>query len=518
MHFSRLFALLIVLTPALVRADAPGVFALTGGTVHPVSGPPLTDGVVVIRGGLIELVGARIAIPPDATAIDVTGKHVYPGLIDAQTSLGFTLPTGRATDRPAEPDAGSLAIRTVNITEDDASARRTTGVTTVLTAPTHGIFNGQSVLLNLGPGDVATQVVRNPAALQVSFNTRPMWTYPDSLMGVVSFLRQTFLDAQQHAAAREVYDRAPAGLRRPPENQSLEALRPALRRELPVVFLADSEPMIRRAQAIAREFNLRPVISGSRGAYAMAAELRDVPMLVSVRWPVAPADREDREDQPLRLIRHRQLAPTTPSVLARNGVTFALVSGAGKAGDFLPGIRKAIENGLTAEDALRATTLTPARIFGADRQLGSLERGKIANVIVTDGPLFESGTKVTRLFIDGREVRLPAEPARATETVSPIDGRWNINVRAAEGSVSLQVTLRAEDGQLTGNYSGDRGSGEVRSGSIAGEAFEFTISAAAQEEAEMSDWVFRGTLDGDTMTGNVTTTLGTFEFSGSRSR
>jgi imidazolonepropionase-like amidohydrolase len=518
MHFWRLLALLFVLTPAVVRADAPGVFALTGGTVHPVSGPPLPNGVVVIRGGLIEQVGTRIAVPPEATVIDVAGGHIYPGLIDAQTSLGFTLPATRGTDSPAEPSADSMAIRTVSITEDDANARRATGVTTLLSAPSHGIFNGQSVLLNLGPGAVETQVVRSPAALQISFNTRPMWTYPDSLMGVVSFLRQTFLDAQQHAAAREIYDRSPAGLRRPQENPALEALRPALRRELPVVFLADSESMIRRAQAIAREFNLRPVISGSRGAYAMAAELRDVPMLVSVRWPVAPADREDREDQPLRLIRHRQLAPTTPAVLARSGVTFALVSGAGKAGDFLPGIRKAMENGLTAEEALRATTLTPARIFGVDRQLGSLERGKIANVVVTDGPLFESGTKVTRLFIDGREVRLPAETARTTEAASPIDGMWNINVRAADGSVALQVTLRAEDGQLTGNYSGDRGSGEVRSGSIAGQTFEFTISAAAQEEAEMSDWVFRGTLDGDTMTGNVTTTLGTFEFSGSRSR
>ncbi len=132
-------------------------------------------------------------------------------------------------------------------------------------------------------------------------------------------------------------------------------------------------------------------------------------MLVSVKWPVAPTDKDDREEQPLRVIRDRQLSPTTPAVLVKNGVAFALVSGAGKTGNFLPGIRKAIENGLSAEDALRATTLAPAKIFGIDRQLGTLERGKIANLVVSDKPLFEKEAKVKRVFVDGREIRLPAE-------------------------------------------------------------------------------------------------------------
>jgi imidazolonepropionase-like amidohydrolase len=516
MTLRRLVAILLFLVAPLLFADAPGVYAITGATVHPVSGPDIANGTVVIRNGLIEAVGANVSIPSDATLIDVKGAHVYPGLIDAQTFLGFAAAKG---EKRAEPAPDSMAIRNAKIADDDASAGRAVGVTTVLTVPTNGIFNGQSAIINLGSGPIESRVIKSPASAQISFNTRPTWTFPDSLMGVIAYIRQTLLDAQQHQIARTTYERSPSGLQRPADDPSLEALQPALARQMPVVFIADSSAMIRRAQTLAREFNLQPIISGARQAYQMPDELKGVPVLVSVKWDSAPADKEDREDQPLRVIRDRQLAPTTPSVLAKAGVEFALVSNPGKAGDFLPGIRKAIENGLTAEQALRATTLTPAHIFGIDRQLGSLERGKIANVVVSDKPIFEKGSKVTRVFVDGRDLRVPADDKKSAETpASAIDGAWSLTVRAPQGNVSMQATLRATDGKLTGTFSGDRGSGEIRGGTFDGTAFEFTISANAQNEAEATDWVFKGTLSGDSMTGSVATTIGSFEFSGSKAK
>lgn len=518
----RFVAVLLFLAAPVALAEAPGVFALTGATVHPVSGPEIANGIVIIRGGLIEAVGASVPIPADATLLDLRGAHVYPGLIDAQTFLGFATP--KRGEKSVEPTADSLAIRNAKISDDDAAAGRAIGVTTVLTAPAHGIFNGQSAIVNLGNGSIESRVVKSPASLQIAFNTRPTWTYPDSLMGVMAFSRQSFLDAQQHAAARAVYDRNPAGLRRPPDDPALDALQTALARQIPVVFVADSASMIRRALTLAKEHNLRLIIAGARQAYSLAPELKGTPVLVSVKWDTPPADKQDREDQPLRVIRDRQLQPTTPSVLAAAGVEFALVSSPGKAGDFLPGIRKAIENGLTAEQALRATTLTPARIFGIDRQLGSLERGKIANVIVSDKPLFEKEAKVTRVFVDGRDIRLPAEEKVDEKTgekkevpATPIDGTWSLTIRAPQGSVAMQVTLTASGGKLTGTYSGDRGSGNLRGGTFDGTTFEFTISVNTESEAEASDWVFRGTVAEKKMSGTVTTTLGSFELAGSKS-
>ena len=529
------FSVLLLLVAALPAfADAPGVYAITGGTVHPVSGPEIANGVVIIRDGLIEAVGANVVIPPDASVIDVKGSHVYPGLIDAQTSLGFPSPSaprrrggggGGARTPPAEtlPETGPsfLAFREAKLSDDDVDARRGTGVLTIVTAPSFGIFNGQSVALNLGGGTMESRVVRNPATQQISFNPRPAWTYPDSLMGVISFIRQTFLDAQQYSAARAIYDKNPAGYKRPDESPSLDALGAVLRRDVPLVFVADSELMIRRAEAIAREFNVRMIVAGARQGYKMADELKSLgaPVLVSTKWPVAPTSKEDREEQPLRVIRDRQLAPTTPAVLAKSGVLFALVSGAGKTSDYLPGIRKAIDNGLSADDALRATTINPAKIIGIDRQLGSLDRGKIANIVITDKPIFDKEAKVKRIFIDGRESKVPAEDEKkkpgaggGQTTASGIDGSWSFVVKTSAGDVNISATLHVENGQISGTFSGDRGSGTVGNGTFDGTTVEFSIAGRGKEEA--GDWLFHGTLHGSNMEGTVSTTLGTFPFTG----
>lgn len=515
-------------------ADAPGVYAIMGGTIHPVSGPEIHNGAVIIRDGLIESVGEAVAIPLDATIIDVKGGHIYPGLIDAQTWLGF--PSASATRRrggggaggraPAEtlPETGPsfLAFREAKLSDDDVDAKRATGVTTIVTAPAFGIFNGQSVALNLSGGTMESRVLRNPAAQQISFNPRPAWTYPDSLMGVISFIRQTLMDAQQYSAARTIYDKNPAGYKRPDESPSLEALGAVLRRDVPVVFVADSELMIRRAEIIAKEFNVKMVIAGARQGYRMPDELKKLgaPVLVSTKWPVAPSSKEDRDEQPLRVIRDRQLAPTTPAILAKNGVLFALVSGAGKTSDYFPGIRKAIENGLSADDALKATTINPAKIIGIDRQLGSLEHGKIANIVVTDKPIFDKESKVKRIFVDGRESKLPAEDEKkkpgtaAATTTSGIDGSWSFIVKTTAGDASISATLKVENGQISGTYSGDRGSGSIGNGTFDGTTVQFSIAGRGKEEA--GDWVFHGTLNGSNMEGTVSTTLGTFPFTGSK--
>jgi imidazolonepropionase-like amidohydrolase len=520
--------------------EAPGVHAITGGTVHPVSSPEIPNGMVIIRDGLIEAVGANIAIPPDATNIDAKGGHIYPGLIDAQTSLGFPSatpatrgrrgggrpPQQQQTQQPQLPETSPsfVAMREVKLSDDDIEAKRATGVTTILTAPAFGIFNGQSVVLNLGGGETAARVVRDPAAQQVSFNPRPAWTFPDSLMGVVAYIKQTLLDAQQYSAAHAIYDRNPAGYRRPEDNPSLQALGPVLRREVPVVFIADSDLMMRRAEAIAREFNVRFIVSGARQGYRMADALKSasIPVLVSVKWPVPPTNKEDREEQPLRVIRDRQLAPTTPSTLAKSGVSFALVSGAGKTSDFLPGIRKAIDNGLSPDDALRAVTISPARILGVERQLGTLEKGKIANLVITDKPIFDKESEVKQVIIDGREVKLPTEEERARrvaagEAASPLEGTWSLVVRTPQGDVNISATLHVENGHVSGTFSSDRGSGDIRNGILDGNAVEFTIAVRAPT-GEAGDWVFHGALSGSNISGTVSTTLGTFQFSGSKSR
>jgi len=423
----------LLIASALVvtmKAEAPGVYALTGGTVHPVNVPAIERGTVVIRGGLIEAVGSNVTVPADATIIDVSGMHVYPGLIDAHTSVGLPPPpkpsrTPFYLRAPSEPKPGEpvpsprlMASEILKLTDDAMNARRSTGVTTVLTTYTEGIFNGQAAVVDLGGGESPHLVVRDGVAEQISFQTSRDGSYPLSLMGVVADIRQTMLDAQHAGLAEAIYAKDPRGKKRPADSPELDALAPALRAEMPVIFVANEELMMRRAEGIAKEFKLRWILAGGMQAYRSADYIAGlgVPVLFSVDYPKPPREEEDKAVQPLREIRDRVLSPTGPAELAKRKVRFALVSGAeGMKVDFVGGIRKAIENGLSEGDAVRAVTIWPATILGVDRQLGSLERGKIANVVVSSAPIFDEGSKIEHVFVDGRRIDLPKEKEKNDE-------------------------------------------------------------------------------------------------------
>lgn len=520
----------LVLFSAAAYAAAPGVYAVVGGTVHRASGPPIENGTVVIRSGLIETVGSNLTIPADATVIDVKGQHVYPGLFDAQTSLGLPAPPRRRRQPPGQPQQqreeeqrgpvpspSYVAAQHLSFEQEALDSRRARGITTVLVAAASDIFNGQSAILNLAGDNPQSMLIKTPASMQISFAPRSgFWTFPGSLMGVVYHIRQTFLDAQHNETATAIYARNPLGKERPVPTPDLEALRPVLRRELPVVFVAHDELMIRRAAEIAREFNLRWIVSGARQSYRIGDYLRQtgVPVLLSVDFPKPPTAR--REDQPLRDIRDRVLSPTGPAELEKRNVRYALVSGpATSPADFIRGIRKTIEKGLDEEAALRAVTLSPAQIFGVDRQIGSIDRGKIANLFVSDKKFFEPEAKVTNLWIDGRLISLPEEEPEEEDEESPVAGTWNLIVRAPEGEVAIQVILRVEGNRIRGSYSGDRGSGEIREGTVEGNSVEFTITATTPG-GETSDWHFEGTTTDGSMQGSVTTTMGAFQFTGSK--
>lgn len=508
-------------------AAPPEVFALTGGTVHPVASAPIQGGVVILRQGLIEAVGAGLPVPPDATTIDVRGLHVYPGLFDAQTAIGLPSTTkadpdwkdkvpGTTAPGAAIPSPALNAARIFTPTEDDLDSRRRQGVTTAVIAPTSGIFAGQSAVINLSGSSPASMVLRSPASIQVTFNPRTDRSFPDSLMGTIAYLRQRLLDAQQHQEALAVYNRNPLNKQRPEPSEELESLRPVLRREIPLVFTADSENAIRRSAALAAEFNVRWIVSGGRQAYRMVDDLTRLgaPVLLSVNYLSAPERDEVRGEESLRSMRDRQESPGAASLLARRKVKFALVSGGASGEGFMKGVRRVIDRGLSESDALRAVTLTPAEIFGVERQVGSLERGKIANVVVTDRPIFERDMHVRHLFIDGRLIRVSEAISEKTTGAPGIDGTWSLTVRTSDGDLSLEVTLRSEGSRLTGTFSGERGSGDLAGGSVEGNQIQFVATMMAG--AETSDWTFTGTIRDREMRGNVATTTGSFPFTGSK--
>ena len=428
-------ALAFVIAP---RADAPHIYAIRDARLVTAAGAPIAKGTIVLRGGLIDAVGADVQPPPDATVIDGAGMTVYPGLIDMGNAAGLdaappAAPSTFRTLEDAERWKRSVILRpeleAAKVLRPDAPelARLAAGgITSVLATPQAGLFKGQSALVNVTAqidepqiGAVADprkglQIVRTPVALHVELGGGGGGRgggYPVSLLGQISFVRQSFLDAQHQQLEKQRYDRAKTGVSRPIYDPSLDAIQPALARALPVAFEAGLAREILRALDMAREFNLDPVITGAREADHVIADLkaRNARVIYNIDYPARPRTLAPDADEPVRDLRARAQAPKTPAALEQGGVLFAFSSGSiQQARDFARNAARAVKDGLAPDAAVRALTINAARIAGAADRLGSLEKGKIANVIVADGDLFEDRTRIVHVFIDGRKVEAEA--------------------------------------------------------------------------------------------------------------
>jgi imidazolonepropionase-like amidohydrolase len=423
---------------AAPRAETPLPTAIRGARIVTAAGAPIASGTIVLRGGLIEAVGPDVAVPSDARVVDGSGLTVYPGLIDMGTAAGLELTRPQApefrTSEDAERWKRDLILRpqleAAEHVRPDASgltSLASAGITTVLATPTGEVVKGRSALVNVRAPEEDPQigavadprrglvVVRAPVALHVAFTERPRGDgYPASLMGVIAFVRQAFLDAQHHQASVDRYQRVKSGVLRPIFDPALDALQPALAGRLPVAFEGDTSREILRALKMAAEFKLDPIITGGREADQVAADLkaRSARVILSLNYPTKPRTLAPDADESVRALRERAGAPKTAAALEKAGILFAFESdGLRESKDFVRNAARAVKDGLNADAAVRALTINAARIAGVADRLGSLERGKIANVLVTEGDLFDEKMKVKHVFVDGLPVNIEEAPA-----------------------------------------------------------------------------------------------------------
>ena len=380
-------SLVFISSFADAQRSAIETYAITNARIVSASGPVIERGTIVIRDGLVAAVGPNVTAPADARLIDGTGLTVYPGLIDSNTSLGIPPPSpapsvqgtpgGGGGFGQQRPQAFLMALNSAQppglqpevLVEDfirpggeQIESARNLGITAALSVPRTGIWMGQSALINLAGDSAQEMIVKSPVAMHVGFTPLRANTYPNSLLGVFSALRQMLLDADRYREALQVYQRAPRGTRRPEHDRSLAALLPVLDGRMPVVMYADREREIIRALDLAQEFKLNAIIAGGLEADKVAARLRanKIPVLLSLNFPrrTAPALPE-ADPEPVRVLRERVEAPKVAGRLAAAGVRFAFQSGSlTNITEFHPNLLRAIDNGLSRENALRALTET----------------------------------------------------------------------------------------------------------------------------------------------------------------
>jgi imidazolonepropionase-like amidohydrolase len=228
-------------------------------------------------------------------------------------------------------------------------------------------------------------------------------------MGVIAFIRQSFLDAQYYGAVQSRASKPKSTTARLPFDAALEALQPAVGGQIPVVYRADTVREIDRAMEMARVFKLQAIVAGGREANQVVSDLKaaNTRVIFNLRYPERLKSLAPDADESVRTLRERADAPRTPAALEKAGILFAFESGGLEdPKDFVKNAAKAVKAGLPADAAVRALTINAATIAGAAERVGSIERGKLANLVVTDGDLFGEKTTIKHVFIDGRPVRL----------------------------------------------------------------------------------------------------------------
>ena len=526
--------LLMGAAPALfAQGGEPQYFAIRGARVVPVAGPAMENATVVISRGIITAVGKDIAVPPEAWVIEGKGLTVYPGLVDSFTDVGIPAaapPGGEGggprrlqevsrgpQDRPGSTPWRSAADE-VSLSDKRIESWRNAGFTTVISAPKGGFFPGQAAVLDLGGERAGDLVVKSPVAIPVSLQLSGGFGggFPDSLMGALAYVHQVWLDTDWSIKAQALYEKNPRGMERPRYDRSEAALADAIEDHALVLIPANNSVQLRRALGLVELWQVKGVLYGGQMAYEVAPEIaaKKLSVLVNLKWPEGEKDADPDDKPSLRTLRFRDRAPSSPGALAKAGVKFGFYSGGiSTPKDIVKAVKKSIDAGLAPDVALRALTLSPAEIFGVADRLGSIENGKIANLVVADGDLFEEKTKIKMIFVDGRKYE-PHEPEKPKDAPKgDMTGKWKLSYTTPEGAEESVADFTMEkDGTLTGTTSSKRGTASLISGYLSGDKFSFTINIPLEQGP--TDVVFAGVFDGTSLKGSISVLGYNIEFTG----
>jgi imidazolonepropionase-like amidohydrolase len=411
-------ALFATTAGAQAPVGTPGTFVIRGGTVVPVTGPRIPNGTVVIQNGRITAVGANAQAPAGATVIDATGQFVYPGLINAGTNMGLVemggVPGPVDTREIGDFNPQNIHTTAVNVGSEHIGVTRANGVTSVITVGSGSVLSGLAGLINLAGYTNEEMIAKQMAALQLSWPNAGGGggrgrggrgggggaSPAEQQAAYQSNVRQIYRWFAEAEAYADAWDRVQAGGGQPPvgwsRNLRYEAMTPAVRGEMPVLVDANTVAQMRDVITFMDSLDVKVIIHGASEGWRMADTLaaRNIPVIVD------GVTGTPGNDEPYDLVY------ANPGVLQRAGVMLAFATGGASSARDLPyEVGLSIAFGLDADEALKAMTINPARMFGVDNEYGSIEVGKVANVIVTTGDPIDIRSHIREVFVKGLRMR-----------------------------------------------------------------------------------------------------------------
>jgi len=447
-----------------------GCYAFTSATIVKDGQTTLNNATLVIRDGKITMVAPNAPIPKDAVVINCSGKYIYPSLIDIYTDYGIPQPqrpqpgpgggffgAQQFSSNTKGPYGWNQAIRSeINaadiFTVDDKSAKslRDLGFGSVLTHQKDGIARGTGAFVTLATEKENLVVVKDKASAHYSFSKgTSTQSYPTSMMGSVALLRQSYLDAKWYKGRP-----AKEGV-----NMSLQAWNDE--QNLPQIFEANDKWSDIRADRIGDEFGVQYIIKGGGNEYQRMSDIAatKAPYILSLNFPATQEvdDPNDAKYVSLADLKHWELAPTNPAAFEKANIPFVLTAADLKdTRQFWTNLRKASEYRLSESKAFDALTKTPATWLGVYDKVGSLDQGKLANFLITTGPLFSEKTNIIENWVQGEKY------AVKEDAWTNVAGVYNLVLNGAGGTMNYTLDVKnastanviAKD-TLTGKFSYD---------------------------------------------------------------
>lgn len=427
-------------------------YAFTNATLYLDHQTKIENATLLIQDGKVVAAGADVSLPDNTVVTDLNGKFIYPSFIDLHTHYGMPEVkknsfswSGRETIEPQRPGPYNAndAIQSDFVADEAftpeakaAKKMREFGLGAVLTFRPDGVARGTGAFVALGEDRVNELILKGNASAHYAFDKgSSKQDYPVSIMGYIALLRQTYMDAEwyQSYGKADFYD------------ETLESWQKI--QKLPQIFETSDRLNVLRADAVGDEFGVQYIFTGNGDEYQRIETIKatngrfilplNFPDAYDVSNPYA-AMNVSLED-----LKHWELAPTNPAVLAENGIEFALTTaGAKNAKAFYADLRKAIKHGLSKADALKALTTTPARMIGMEAQIGSLRQGKVANFIITSGDIFEKKSKIYENWVQGKRFKINEMP-------DPKDPRGTYDLKLGEATFALEIGGTPEKLKLT---------------------------------------------------------------------
>lgn len=532
-------------------APVTGTYAVTNVKIIQAPGQAIEKGTVVFRDGVIISVGPSVSIPVDAKVIKADSMFVYAGFIDGMSHVGVEKPKeqegGRRrpdVDDPGNPPNAIAGIQPeqrvrsfLNPEDNSLDDWRKAGFTAAHVVPNGRMLPGTGSVILLSGESPDAMIYKSEISLFSQLDGGPR-VYPNTVMGVMAKYRELYRQAEQAKKYEGNYKENPSGMARPTSNSVLESFYPVIDKSLPVAFKAEEVLDIQRVITLKKDLGFNLVLGEVKQGWDIIDDIKrnSSAVFLSLDLPEWEEEKEksdstkteekEKSDADLekeRLEKRKEEMLTKfyqqPVLFNNDGVTYGFSTLEAKGKDLKSNLSKLVQKGLSEDAALAALTTNPAKLLGLSASMGTVETGKLANLIVTDKPYFDEKSIVKYVFVDGHMYEYEGKPKKKKSDGKDVDptGTWGYTTETPQGSGSGTITIEGESGSYTGEISSNFSAevGELSDVSVSGNelTFSFVFSAGG---SEMTIDVLV-TIDGDTFEGTMTVgQYGSFPMEGER--